>query len=43
MRESVALGIITPYHACSEENITDILTKSLGIDIHNNLTNRGLK
>ena len=43
MRESVAAGIITPYHVYSEENIADMLKKPLGIEIHNNLTNRVLK
>ena len=31
MRELVAARIITPCHACSEENIVDVLTKSLVI------------
>ena len=40
MRKSVAAGIIAPCHACSEENIADVLTKSFGIETHNNLKNR---
>ena len=40
IRESVATGIIAPHHACSKETIADILSKSIGIEMHNNLTNR---
>lgn len=43
MTESLVAGIITPCHACSEENIANILKKSLGIEKHNNLINRVLK
>ena len=43
MRESVAAEIIEPHRMCSEENITYVLTKTLGIELHKNLTNEVLK
>ena len=41
--ELVAAGIITPHYAHSEEEMTDTLTKSLGIEMCNEITNRVLK
>ena len=40
MKGLVAVEIIATHHACSEENISDMLTKFLEIEIHNNLINR---
>ena len=43
MRESVEAGMITLHHVCSEENVANVLTKPLGIETRNDLTNRVLR
>ena len=39
MRQSVAAGMSAPCHVYSEENIADVLTKPIGIEMHNSMMN----